>query len=98
MVSPKFQPALNAVMLASRMSGTFAKRWVRKVTVVSVGRPYIHESSPRANMFFARAASLRESPNSLTAATVIPVRSTACTWYSDRLPGSPGPASSGFSW
>ena len=27
-------------------------------------------------MFFARAASLRERPNSLTAATVIPVRST----------------------
>ena len=44
--------------------------------VVSVGRPYIHDSSPSANMFLARAASLRDSPNSLTASTVIPVRST----------------------
>ena len=30
-------------------------------------------------MFFAREASLRDSPNSLTASTVIPVRSTGCT-------------------
>ena len=44
--------------------------------MVSVGRPYIQDSSPSANMFFARAASLRERPNSLTASTVIPVRST----------------------
>jgi hypothetical protein len=78
-VSPKFQPALNAVTLASRMSGTLANRFSRNEVVVSVGRPYIHESSPRANMFLARAASLRESPNSLTAATVMPVRSTMLT-------------------
>ena len=76
MVSPKFQPALNAAMLASRMSGTLAKRLARKAFVVSVGRPYIHDSRPRANMFFAREASLRERPNSLTASTVMPVRST----------------------
>ena len=79
MVSPKFQPALNAVMLASRMSATLANRFSRKAIVVSVGRPYIHDSSPSANMFFARAASLRDRPNSLTASTVIPVRSTGCT-------------------
>ena len=30
-------------------------------------------------MFFARAASLRDRPNSLTASTVIPVRSTGCS-------------------
>ena len=30
-------------------------------------------------MFLARAASLRDRPNSLTASTVIPVRSTGCT-------------------
>ena len=47
--------------------------------VDSVGRPYIHDSRPSANMFLARAASLRESPNSLTASTVIPVRSTGCS-------------------
>ena len=75
-VSPKFQPALNAVTLASRMSGALANRFSRNATVVSVGRPYIHESRPSANMFLARDASLRESPNSLTASTVIPVRST----------------------
>ena len=33
-------------------------------------------------MFFARAASLRDRPNSLTASTVMPVRSTGCTWNS----------------
>ena len=63
--------------------------------VVSVGRPYIHDSSPSANMFFARAASFRESPNSLTAATVIPVRSTGCTENADsRPPGAASPSSS----
>ena len=50
--------------------------------VVWVGRPYIHDSSPRANMFLARAASLRDSPNSLTASTVIPVRFSGNTWKS----------------
>ena len=88
MVSPKYQPALNAVMFASRIAGTFAKRRVRKSMVESVGRPYIHETRPRANMFFARAASLRERPNSLTASTVIPVRSTGCTAYSARVSSS----------
>ena len=50
--------------------------------VGSVGRPYIHDSRPSANMFFARAASLRDRPNSLTASTVMPVRSTGWTWKS----------------
>ena len=67
-------------MLAPRMSATFANFRSRNATVGSVGRPYIHDSRPRANMFFARAASLRERPNSLTASTVIPVRSTGWTW------------------
>ncbi len=79
-VSPKFQPALNAATLASRMSGTLAKRRCRKPTVPSVGRPYIQDSRPRANMFLAREASLRVRPNSLTDSTVIWVRSTGCTW------------------
>src|SRR3546814_5029878 len=70
-VSPKFQPILNALMLASLMSGTLANFFDRNAVVFSVGRPYIHDSRPRANMFFARAASLRESPNSLTASTEI---------------------------
>ena len=50
--------------------------------VPSVGRPYIHETSPSANMFFARDASLRDRPNSFTASTVMPVRSTGWTAYS----------------
>ena len=58
--------------------------------MVSVGRPYIHDNRPRANMFFARAASLRERPNSLTASTVIPVRSTGWTAYSDSASPSSG--------
>ena len=91
-VSPKFQPALNAVTLASRMSGAFANRRSRNVIVGSVGRPYIHDRRPSANMFFARPASLRDSPNSLTASTVMSVRSNACTAYS-----SSASVSSGFS-
>ena len=54
------------------------------------GRPYIHDSRPSANMFFARAASLRERPNSLTASTVIPVRSTVCRANSARSSFSSG--------
>jgi hypothetical protein len=72
------------------MSGTLANRRSRKPIVDSVGRPYIHETRPSANMFFARAASLRDRPNSLTASTVIPVRSSACTAYSSREPSSIG--------
>ena len=90
MVSPKFHPALNAARLASRMSGTFAKRLVRNAVVGSVGRPYIQDSRPSANMFFAREASLRERPNSLTASTVMPVRSTVWRAYSSRLSPSSG--------
>ena len=78
-VSPKFHPALNAAMLASRMSGFDANRVVRNRSVVSTGRPYSQESRPRENMFFARAASLRDRPNSFTDSTVSEVRSTACT-------------------
>ena len=90
MVSPKFQPLLNAVTLASRMSGTLANRFSRKATVVSVGRPNIQDTRPSANMFLARAASLRDRPNSLTASTVIPVRSTGCTAYSASESSSSG--------
>ena len=89
-VSPKFQPARNASRLASRMSGAFAKRRSRNAIVDSVGRPYIHESMPSANMFFARLASLRERPNSLTASTVMSVSSIAWRSYADRLSFSRG--------
>ena len=42
-------------------------------------------------MFLARAASLRDRPNSLTASTVMPVRSTACSGVLGRgVPSSSG--------
>jgi hypothetical protein len=89
-VSPKFQPALKAVTFASRISGDLANRRSRNAIVDSVGRPYIHESIPSANMFFARAASLRDRPNSLTASTVMSVSSKACTAYSSSASVSSG--------
>ncbi|GAA1517292.1 hypothetical protein GCM10009788_21830 [Nocardioides humi] len=66
-------------MFAPKIAGTLANLRSKNATVGSVGRPYIHDNNPNANMFFARAASLRESPNSATAAMVMPVRSTGCT-------------------
>src|SRR5438552_9416072 len=60
-VSPKFQPALKAVMLASATSGRCTNLVRMKSSVDSVGREYIHDSSPSANMFLLRPASLRES-------------------------------------
>ena len=66
-------------MFESRRSGESANRRERKAAVVSVSRPYIHETRPSANMFFARAASLRPRSNSSTEATVTVVRSTAWT-------------------
>ena len=47
-------------------------------------------------MFLARAASLRDSPNSLTASTVIPVRSTGNTWKSPSWSLASPSDSSGF--
>ena len=56
-----------------------------------VGRVYIHESRPSANMFFARSFSLRVSVgNSARASTVMLVRATACTWKESRVPSSTG--------
>src|SRR5437764_14299371 len=56
-VSPKLYPALNAARLACRMLGLPAKRRSIQARVTSVGRPYIHDSRPRANKFLARSAS-----------------------------------------
>jgi hypothetical protein len=66
-------------MFESRRSGDFANRRVTKASVVAVSRPYIQDTSPSANMFLAREASLRERSNCSTDATVTLVRSTACT-------------------
>src|SRR5690606_35087691 len=76
-VSPKFQPALNAAMFASRICGFFANFAARNDSVASVGRLYSQDTSPRANMFFDRDACLRLSRNSLTASVVSVVRVNA---------------------
>ena len=44
--------------------------------MTSTGRPYIHETSPSANMFFARSASFLPTPTLSTARTVIDVIGT----------------------
>ncbi len=44
-------------MLASAICGLDANFFLRKSSVTSVVREYIHDSSPSANMFFERAAS-----------------------------------------
>ena len=67
-------------MLASRMCGFLANFCERNFTVPSVGREYSQLSSPSANMFLVREASLRLSSNSSTAPVASPVRSSACTW------------------
>lgn len=56
----------------------------------SVGRWYIQESSPSANMFFERSASLRESPNSFSASIVSVVSGTGWTLYACSEPSSSG--------
>jgi hypothetical protein len=49
--------------------------------VVLVERPYSHDISPSANMFFARSASRAVTPSiSFSAPIVIAVSCTACTW------------------
>ncbi len=56
----------------------------------SMGREYIHDSRPSANMFFARSASFlpRSKPDS--ASTVSEVRPTGCTERFARVPSSRG--------
>ena len=78
-VSPKAWPALNAATFASRISGLDPNFCSSQVIVGSVGRPYIQDTSPRANMFLARSASFFEIPRSSTARTVIEVIGTFTT-------------------
>src|SRR6266567_865256 len=75
-VSPKFQPALNAATFASRIGGFFLNLPSIHRSVTSVGRPYIHEISPRANMFFARSASFFVTSMPSAARSVMEVMGT----------------------
>ncbi len=66
-------------MFASRMSGLDANLVCRNVMVDSTGRWNSQDTRPSAYMFFARDASLRDRPNSLTDSTVMPVRFSGTT-------------------
>ena len=72
------------------MSGLFANFVRTKSSVPSVGREYIHDSRPSANMFFERPASLRDSSEPSSASSVSWVRSTACTLKPSNVPSSSG--------
>ena len=48
--------------------------------VPSTGRLYSQDSRPRANMFFARSASLRVMSKASSAFTVTDVIGIACSW------------------
>jgi hypothetical protein len=65
-------------MLAAAISGFLANFDFRNFSVPSVGRWYIHDSRPSANMFLLRSASLRVRPKSFNASTVRVVRGTGC--------------------
>ena len=78
-------------MFASAISGRFANFAFRNDTVASTGRPYSHDMSPSANMFFERSASRDVTPStSFSAPTVSVVRGTECTWNSSSEPSSSG--------
>ena len=61
------------------MSGLRTNFSRMKVSLVSIWRPYIHDSSPSANMFLARWPSFFDAPISSTAPSVSVVIGTACT-------------------
>ncbi len=94
-VSPNAQPARSAFTFASAISGRFAPNFVsRKSTVGSIERPYSHDISPSANMFFERSASRGVTPaTSFSAPTVSVVSGISCSWYSESEPSSSGFAS-----
>ena len=77
---------------ASAISGRLAPNFAsRKSIVGSIGRPYSHDISPSANMFFERSASRGVTPStSFSAPTVSDVSGTPCTWYSSSEPSSSG--------
>ena len=58
------------------ISGREANFFSSHSMVGSMGREYIHDKSPRANMFLARCASFLETPVDLTASVVMDVMGT----------------------
>jgi hypothetical protein len=77
-------------MFASAMSGFFANFSRRNRSVPSVGRWYIHDSRPSANMFLQRSASFLPRPVSASAPWVRVDMATRCTWYASSVSSSSG--------
>ena len=77
---------------ALAISGRFVPNFsCRNSTVASTGRPYSHDMSPSANMFFERSASRGVTPSiSFSAPTVSVVSGTLCSWNSSSEPSSSG--------
>ena len=76
-VSPKFQPALKARVLASATIGVLPKRLWIHCSVGSVGRVYSQLMRPRAKKFLERSASRGLVPDGLTASRVSEVIGTS---------------------
>ena len=70
------KPALKAATFASRIASLLANFFSIHRMVTSVGRPYIHDTSPRANMFFDRSASFFETSSPSVARSVMDVMGT----------------------
>jgi hypothetical protein len=79
-VSPNACPALRAATLACAIPGFLANFFSSQATVGSSGRPYIHEMTPRANMFLHRSASFLLRSDALTASIVILVMGILMSW------------------
>ncbi len=69
-------PALKAATFASKISGFLAELSLEPLERGLGGRPYIHDTSPSANMFFARSDSFLLTPTGSIARTVIEVIGT----------------------
>ncbi len=77
-------------MLASAISGRRANFSRRKRSVLSCGRWYIQDSSPSANMFFARSASFFDRPVDASAPRVSVAIATGNTENCSSEPSSSG--------
>ena len=70
------KPALKAATFASKISWREPNFFSSQLSVVSVGRPNIHDTRPRANMFLARSDSFLPIPMPSVARTVMEVIGT----------------------
>ena len=66
-------------MFEARTCGAFANRCSIHVSVVSIGRVYIHDTRPSAKKFFDRSASRGLTPKGAVASLVSEVIGTSYT-------------------